>query len=204
MNNLQQVDWSRLPQPEDDGGARHLAGMRLPASCTKGLCGTCKVQVCGGEVDHGAANPFALMDFERDDGKTLACCATLQADTTIEADIDDDPDALRGFEGKNFMAINGYGPGDEARVEALTRPFVGAFSVFFQRRKRGRQLHDFTAQACQRRFHVRIRQCRNVANVLFGRFGVVGGGNGAETVGGLVSFSLALQGFDEFGGPARA
>ncbi|MDD3786841.1 MAG: peroxiredoxin, partial [Hydrogenophaga sp.] len=30
MNNLQQVDWSRLPQPEDDGGARHLTGMRLP------------------------------------------------------------------------------------------------------------------------------------------------------------------------------
>jgi phenol/toluene 2-monooxygenase (NADH) P5/A5 len=46
-----------------------------------------------GEVDHGAANPFALMDFERDDGKTLACCATLQSDTTIEADIDDEPDA---------------------------------------------------------------------------------------------------------------
>jgi phenol hydroxylase P5 protein len=46
-----------------------------------------------GEVDHGAANPFALMDFERDDGKTLACCATLQSDTTIEADIDEDPDA---------------------------------------------------------------------------------------------------------------
>jgi phenol hydroxylase P5 protein len=33
------------------------------------------------------------MDFERDDGKTLACCATLQSDTTIEADIDEDPDA---------------------------------------------------------------------------------------------------------------
>ncbi|GEM_PF-4251131 len=26
MNNLQQIDWSRLPQPEDDGGARHLTG----------------------------------------------------------------------------------------------------------------------------------------------------------------------------------
>jgi len=51
------------------------------------------VQVCDGEVDHGAANPFALMDFERDEGKTLACCATLQSDATIEADIDEDPDA---------------------------------------------------------------------------------------------------------------
>jgi phenol hydroxylase P5 protein len=68
-------------------------GIYLPHACGHGLCGTCKVQVSDGEVDHGAANPFALMDFERDAGKTLACCATLLADTTIEADIDEDPDA---------------------------------------------------------------------------------------------------------------
>ena len=68
-------------------------GIYIPHACGHGLCGTCKVSVENGEVDHGAANPFALMDFERDDGKTLACCATLQSDTTIEADIDEDPDA---------------------------------------------------------------------------------------------------------------
>ena len=68
-------------------------GIYLPHACGHGLCGSCKVQVCDGEVDHGAANPFALMDFERDEGKTLACCCTLQSDTTIEADIDDEPDA---------------------------------------------------------------------------------------------------------------
>ncbi|WP_300662238.1 NADH:ubiquinone reductase (Na(+)-transporting) subunit F [Hydrogenophaga sp.] len=68
-------------------------GIYLPHACGHGLCGSCKVQVCDGEVDHGAANPFALMDFERDEGKTLACCCTLQCDTTIEADIDDEPDA---------------------------------------------------------------------------------------------------------------
>ena len=68
-------------------------GVYLPHACGHGLCGTCKVQVCDGEVDHGAANPFALMDFERNDGKTLACCATLQCDATIEADIDEEPDA---------------------------------------------------------------------------------------------------------------
>lgn len=68
-------------------------GIYIPHACGHGLCGTCKVQVDGGEVDHGHANPFALMDFERDAGKTLACCATLQSDATIEADIDEDPDA---------------------------------------------------------------------------------------------------------------
>ena len=29
-------------------------GIYLPHACGHGLCGTCKVQVCGGEVDHGA------------------------------------------------------------------------------------------------------------------------------------------------------
>lgn len=79
-------------------------GIYLPHACCHGLCGTCKVQVTDGEVDHGAANPFALMDFERDGGKTLACCATLQSDATIEADIDEEPDAevipVRDFAGK--------------------------------------------------------------------------------------------------------
>ena len=68
-------------------------GIYLPHACGHGLCGSCKVQVQSGEVDVGEANPFALMDFERDEGKALACCATLQADTTIEADIDEEPDA---------------------------------------------------------------------------------------------------------------
>ncbi|MDO9198798.1 NADH:ubiquinone reductase (Na(+)-transporting) subunit F [Rhodoferax sp.] len=68
-------------------------GIYIPHACGHGLCGTCKVQVEAGEVEHGHANPFALMDFERDAGKTLACCATLQGDATIEADIDEDPDA---------------------------------------------------------------------------------------------------------------
>ena len=68
-------------------------GIYIPHACGHGLCGTCKVQVTDGEVEHGAANPFALMDFERDEGKALACCATLHSDATIEADIDDDPDA---------------------------------------------------------------------------------------------------------------
>ncbi len=68
-------------------------GIYIPHACGHGLCGTCKVQVCDGEVDLGAANPFALMDFERDGGKALACCATLQSDATIEADIDEEPDA---------------------------------------------------------------------------------------------------------------
>ncbi len=31
MTDLLTVDWSKIPAPEDDGGARHLAGRRLPS-----------------------------------------------------------------------------------------------------------------------------------------------------------------------------
>lgn len=68
-------------------------GIWMPHACCHGLCATCKVQVIEGDVNHGDASPFALMDFERDEGKTLACCATLESDLTIEADIDEEPDA---------------------------------------------------------------------------------------------------------------
>lgn len=68
-------------------------GIYIPHACGHGLCGTCKVQVLEGSVDHGDANPFALMDMEREDGMTLACCATLESDVTIEADLEDEPDA---------------------------------------------------------------------------------------------------------------
>ena len=47
------------------------AGIWLPHACCHGLCATCKVQVTDGEVEIGNASPFALMDFEREEGKVL-------------------------------------------------------------------------------------------------------------------------------------
>jgi phenol hydroxylase P5 protein len=69
------------------------AGIHLPHACGQGYCATCKIQVTDGEVEHGNASNFALMDYEREEGRTLACCATLLADTTIEADVEADADA---------------------------------------------------------------------------------------------------------------
>ncbi|CDM23341.1 Phenol hydroxylase, FAD-and [2Fe-2S]-containing reductase component DmpP [Castellaniella defragrans 65Phen] len=69
------------------------AGVWLPHACCHGLCATCKIQVVEGDIDHGESSSYALMDFEREEGKTLACCARLESDTTIEVDIDPDPDA---------------------------------------------------------------------------------------------------------------
>lgn len=78
-------------------------GVYLPHACNHGLCGTCKVELLEGEVDHGEASPFALMDMERDEGKCLACTSKPKEDCAIEADIDEDIDAksipVKDFEG---------------------------------------------------------------------------------------------------------
>lgn len=65
-------------------------GVWLPHSCTHGTCATCKAEVLEGDVDHGASSSFALMDFERDEGKVLPCCATPRSDLVLEADLDVD------------------------------------------------------------------------------------------------------------------
>lgn len=70
------------------------AGIYLPHACGHGLCGTCKVQVSDGDIEHGEASSFALMDYEREEGKCLACCATVESDVVIEAEIEEEPDAL--------------------------------------------------------------------------------------------------------------
>lgn len=98
-------------------------GIYIPHACGHGLCGTCKVDILEGEVDHGNANPFALMDFEREGGKALACCATLQSDAVIEADIDEDPDA-------RVIPVNDF-LGTVTDIQALT-PTIKAIHLKLQ------------------------------------------------------------------------
>ncbi|WP_298610909.1 NADH:ubiquinone reductase (Na(+)-transporting) subunit F [uncultured Thiothrix sp.] len=88
------------------------AGIYLPHACGHGLCGTCKVDVLDGEIEHGEASPFALMDMERADGRCLACCARATGDVTIEADIEEDPDAQR-FPVRDFIGV-------VSKIETLT------------------------------------------------------------------------------------
>ena len=64
------------------------AGVWLPHACTHGTCGTCKVQVVDGQVEHNDASDFALLDCERTEGRTLICVATPSSDVVIEADVD--------------------------------------------------------------------------------------------------------------------
>lgn len=95
------------------------AGIYLPHACCHGLCATCKVQVVDGEVDHGEASSFALMDFEREEQKCLACCATAQSDLVIEAEIEEDVDAQN-------LPVRDYG-GVVSRIERLTPTIKGVW-----------------------------------------------------------------------------
>lgn len=95
------------------------AGIYLPHACCHGLCATCKITIVDGEVEHGEASTFALMDFERDEGKALACCATVEGDVVIEAEIEEDPDA-------EVIPIRDY-QGVVTRIEDLTPTIKGVW-----------------------------------------------------------------------------
>ncbi|MDR2851742.1 MAG: 2Fe-2S iron-sulfur cluster binding domain-containing protein, partial [Burkholderiaceae bacterium] len=95
------------------------AGIYLPHACCHGLCGTCKVQVTDGEIEHGEASTFALMDYEREEGQCLACCATLESDAVIAAEIDEEPDA-RNLPVRDFS-------GTVARIVDLTPTIKGVW-----------------------------------------------------------------------------
>jgi phenol hydroxylase P5 protein len=95
------------------------AGIYLPHACCHGLCATCKVEVVDGEVDHGEASNFALMDYEREEGKCLACCATPQSDIVIEAEIEADEDA-QNLPVRDFT-------GTVSRIENLTPTIKGVW-----------------------------------------------------------------------------
>lgn len=78
----------REDQPILDACLR--AGIWLPHACTHGTCGTCKAEVLDGEVDHGDSSAFALMDFEREEGKALICTACPRSDLVIEGDVEEE------------------------------------------------------------------------------------------------------------------
>ena len=70
-----------MPDPDRslaENGIGHKTRLRPSTPDRPGLAG---------EVAHGAALPFALMDFEREERQTLASCDTLQADAVIKAEL---------------------------------------------------------------------------------------------------------------------
>ncbi len=62
--------------------AARKAGMRLPSSCTKGLCGTCKSKLASGTVDMKHAG--GIRQREIDQGMALLCCSRPTSDLVVE------------------------------------------------------------------------------------------------------------------------
>jgi ferredoxin-NADP reductase len=62
--------------------AARAAGLRLPSSCTKGVCGTCKSRLVSGQVDmkHGGG----IRQREIDQGLFLPCCSTPLTDLVLD------------------------------------------------------------------------------------------------------------------------
>lgn len=62
--------------------AARAAGMRLPASCAKGMCGTCKCKLVSGTVE--MKHDGGIRQREIDQGMILICCARPTSDLVIE------------------------------------------------------------------------------------------------------------------------
>ncbi len=62
--------------------ATRAAGMRLPVSCTQGLCGTCKTKMTSGKVDMKHAG--GIRQREIDQGWILPCCSKPLSDLVLE------------------------------------------------------------------------------------------------------------------------
>lgn len=62
--------------------AARRAGVRLPSSCSKGLCGTCKSKLVSGTVDmkHGGG----IRQREIDAGMALLCCSKPTSDLVVD------------------------------------------------------------------------------------------------------------------------
>lgn len=73
-----------LDCPEDTTvlDAARKAGIRLPSSCAKGLCGTCKSKVTSGTV--AMTHAGGIRQREIDAGMALLCCSRPTSDLVIE------------------------------------------------------------------------------------------------------------------------
>ena len=62
--------------------AAAASGMRLPQSCAKGMCGTCKTKLISGKVDMHHAG--GIRQREIDQGWILPCCSKPLSDVVLE------------------------------------------------------------------------------------------------------------------------
>ncbi|WP_105509042.1 hybrid-cluster NAD(P)-dependent oxidoreductase [Paraburkholderia sp. BL21I4N1] len=82
------VSFARSNREIECGSGQHVldaakkAGVRLPASCTQGMCGTCKVKLVSGEVSMKHAG--GIRQREIDQGMVLLCCSKPLTDLVVD------------------------------------------------------------------------------------------------------------------------
>ncbi len=82
------VSFAKSNREIECGSAQHVldaakkAGVRLPASCTQGMCGTCKVKLVSGEVAMKHAG--GIRQREIDQGMVLLCCSKPLTDLVVD------------------------------------------------------------------------------------------------------------------------
>ena len=86
-------------------------GINLRYGCKHGGCGMCKALVVEGDVDNEEASSYALLDFERQQGFSLLCCAYPESDIAIELWDYDEEELFFGVAVQQF----------EAEVEQVTQ-----------------------------------------------------------------------------------
>jgi ferredoxin-NADP reductase len=82
------VSFAKSNREIECGSGEHVldaakkAGVRLPASCTQGMCGTCKVKLVSGEVSMKHAG--GIRQREIDQGMVLLCCSKPLSDLVVD------------------------------------------------------------------------------------------------------------------------
>ena len=60
------------------------SGASVAFSCRGGSCGTCKMRVISGRLEHGRCSAVVLPEEERESGWFLSCQARVLSDATVE------------------------------------------------------------------------------------------------------------------------
>jgi CDP-4-dehydro-6-deoxyglucose reductase/3-phenylpropionate/trans-cinnamate dioxygenase ferredoxin reductase subunit/phenol hydroxylase P5 protein len=87
------------------------AGVWLPNSCNQGTCGTCRIRLVSGEVDHRASPTSTLPLADRADGWLLTCQAAPIGDVVLDrpaGSIGQPAHPLRNFDAR-VAAVEGIG-----------------------------------------------------------------------------------------------
>lgn len=79
-------------------------GINLRYGCKHGGCGMCKALVVEGDVDNTEASSYALLDFERQQGFSLLCCAYPESDVALELWEYDETELFSGVAVQQFQA----------------------------------------------------------------------------------------------------